>query len=161
MFFQSLQIKWHVSIGLQQCTHITPQWPLKTLLVYHIHLHNQIESLSGCQLFEAHYNQHRNLHQSKQFWGNDSTQGESIYPWKYPIQDKESRMSYGLRKPMELRSHDQMYKRTRERLLECHQNCSNIHYWNVIMIQDRLQLVTDLRCLTSERSTCVHHARLF
>lgn len=89
MFFQSLQIKWHVSIGLQQCTHITPQWPLKTLLVYHIHLHNQIESLSGCQLFEAHYNQHRNLHQSKQFWGNDSTQGESIYPWKYPIQDKE------------------------------------------------------------------------
>lgn len=65
---------------------------IKNCWFINIHLHNQIESLSGCQLQtvkEAHYNQYRFPHQSKQFWGNDSTQGESIYPWKYPIQDKE------------------------------------------------------------------------
>lgn len=50
------------------------------------------ESLSGCQLQtvkEAHYNQYKNLHHSEQLWGDDSTQGESIYVWKYPIQNTE------------------------------------------------------------------------
>lgn len=73
---------------------------------------------------------------------------------------QKSHMSYGLRMPVELSSYDQIYKRTREQLLECHPNWSKTHYLSVMMIQDRLQLVTDLRCLTSERSTCVHHARL-
>lgn len=43
---------------------------IKNCWFINIHLHNQIESLSGCQLQtvkEAHYNQYRFPHQSKQF----------------------------------------------------------------------------------------------